>query len=648
MALDNLTDRNLSVDDIIIRDAFRGDPVDIHRVARRRHPRHRRRYHRRLIWCGLGAVVLVVAVTGAVALWQASRAGDAGQAELARAEVEVKAAQFGPANEDLTAAEADFTSMSHRLHRLPFGADLALWRMVPFVRVQAQAVDAFAETGMQLSAVAPSILNAALTVEAPSGAGDALSGSLGRLRTAEASLQAAVPLLDRITWRIDGLGHYRLLGPIASAQRQAQGRLDRIDAEAHTAQQAVHALLVFTGGEGPRRYLMLSQNPDEVRPTGGFMGSYGVLDASGGHMTLDHYDDSVAWVDAHPAALVPAAEVGSPFRYYDPPLPETIADTNNLPDWPGAAQSALRLWAQGGEAPANGVVTFTPQFLADVLAVTGPVQVPSYGETVTSANVLSRINYYTHGAGIVPGTNRKEFLSPLGQAVMAKLLGAPPSQWRSLGAAVYQAFQARDLMVWSSDAAVQSTLAARDWVGVLPKTPGDFFDDSEFEYAAKNGSGIQRQFQDQVTLRPDGSGQVTTTMTIKNTEPASPVNSNVLTYYTIYGPAGATLDATLSDPPTSAEPALAGHPAAGWFRTVAALSSATIKVVWDVPQLAQQYTDGTWHYSLDFWHIVDNTGDMLHITVNLPSGAHWVGPKPPSTVPLDHDLSGTWVYRLSK
>jgi hypothetical protein len=646
LALDNLTDRNLSVDDIIIRDAFREDSIDAGVVSPKRHSHHRRRLARRLIWWGLGAVVLVVlAGVGAVGLWRASRAGHAGQAELAQAELDVKAARFRQANQDLTAAAGDFAAMGHQLHAVPVGADLAVWRMVPFVRVQVEAVDTFADSGVQLSEAGVSIVNAAMTVEQPSGAGDALSGSLGRLRVAETSLHSALPLLDRITSRIDGLGHHRLLGPVGSAQRILQHRLDRIDAEAHTAQQAVDALIVFTGGDGPRQYLVLSQNPDEVRPTGGFMGSYGVLDASSGHVGLDRYDDSVAWVEAHPTAVVPAAEVGSPFRFYQPQLDETIADTNNVPDWPTAAQVALKLWAEGGETPANGVVTFTPQFLADVLAVTGPVQVPSYNETVTAANVIARINYYTHGAGIVPGTNRKEFLSPLGQAVMTKLLGAPPSQWRSLGAAVYQAFRARDLMVWSSDTTVQSTLAARGWVGDLPDTPGDFFDDSEFEYAAKNGSGIQRHIEDQVSLRPDGSGQVTTTITIDNTEAASAVNSDVLTYYTIYGPAGATLDATLSDPPTSAEPSLSGHPAAGWFRTVAALSSATIKVVWDVPTLAQRYTDGSWHYSLEFWHIVDNTGDTLHLTVSLPSAAQWVGSKPPSMMRLDQDVSGTWIYR---
>jgi hypothetical protein len=101
-----------------------------------------------------------------------------------------------------------------------------------------------------------------------------------------------------------------------------------------------------------------------------------------------------------------------------------------------------------------------------------------------------------------------------------------------------------------------------------------------------------------------------------------------------------------SDPPFSLEPALAGHPAAGWFRTVAPNSTGTIKVVWDVPGLGQRRSDGSWQYALNFQHIVDNTGDVLNLKVDLPAGAHWAGKAPLTQASLDKDVTGTWIYRL--
>ncbi|MDQ6613217.1 MAG: DUF4012 domain-containing protein [Actinomycetota bacterium] len=368
-------------------------------------------------------------------------------------------------------------------------------------------------------------------------------------------------------------------------------------------------------------------------------------------MRLNRYDDSIMWVTDHPDAIIPAAQLGSPFRFYDPPLDQTLANTNAVPDWPQVAAVALKLWQQGGETPADGVVSFTPQFLARVLAVTGPVSVEAYNETITSANVVDKLDFYTHQVAQAPGTNRKkEFLSPLGQAVMGKLLEAPPTQWRGLGTAVAKAFAAHELQVWSRDAEVQSILMKRGWDGSLPAADGDFFYDSEFEYGAKNGRGLKRTFDHQVALQADGSAHITTTITINNTEgPGAPgVNDNVLTYYTLYGPAGAVVDSNASDPPFSSEMAIAGHPATGWFRTVPANAMETIKVVWDVPALALQLSDGSWRYSLHWRALVDNTGDVLNLKVSLPPHSHWVGPSPQARSNLDRDLAGTWTYRVSR
>lgn len=595
----------------------------------------------------IGGVLAALVVIALFGVWRASRAGTAGKGALTRAEKSLMAQDVAPTRQNLLAAERDFRAMRTDLHGFPFGPVLAIWRAVPFVRVQVRAVDTFADIGVSLSHAGLQITDAAATIEKPTGPAVPLSGSLDKLRTVEISLRAGVKALDDASSRIKALDHYRLIGPIGSAHSDAARRITRIDATARSAEEGVTAMIAFTGGDGPRRYLVLSQNPDEVRPTGGFMGSYGVLTADGGKVHLERYDDSVAWIRDHPTAVIPADQVASPFRFYDPPLDETMANTNATPNWPEAAQVALKLWAQGGEVPADGVVSFTPQFLARVLAVTGPVSVPGYNETVTAGNVVARLDFYTHVLPAPAGENRKEFLSPLGQAVMSKLLDAPSAQWRSLGSAVAKAFAARQLLVWSHDDVVQSTLVKRTWDGLLPATDGDFFYDGEFEYGAKNGRGLKRTFDEAVAINADGSARVTTTLTIDNTEGPSPVNDNVLTYYTLYGPTGGVVDPVASDPPFSAEPTLSGHPASGWFRTVSAKSTGTIKVVWDVPAMAQRRTDGSWQYSLLFQHLVDNTGDSLNLKVDLPAKAHWEGASPPSHATLDHDVSGTWVYRLA-
>jgi hypothetical protein len=209
---------------------------------------------------------------------------------------------------------------------------------------------------------------------------------------------------------------------------------------------------------------------------------------------------------------------------------------------------------------------------------------------------------------------------------------------------VSAAFDAREAMAWGQQAVVQRALTAREWAGMLSATTGDFFYDGEFAYAAKNGRGLKRTFDHVVTIQPDGSGRVTTTVTIANTEPFSPTsNIDSLSYLTFYGPAGARLQGS-SRLPDAAEPSLSGHPAEGWDLSAPPLGATTLTFTWSVPRLAVRRGDGTWHLQFQWMHLPAHTGDTLRLRVYLPLGWSWKGPAPPAVISLDHDVVNTWAF----
>jgi hypothetical protein len=232
----------------------------------------------------------------------------------------------------------------------------------------------------------------------------------------------------------------------------------------------------------------------------------------------------------------------------------------------------------------------------------------------------------------------------LAQAVMDRLIGARSSQWAALGKVMGEAFTAREAMAWSSDPEVASVLADRRWDSALPAVAGDFVYPAEFEYSAKNGRSLRRTSQHHVTLRPDGSGTVTTTVKIVNPDGSETLAnpSGGLAYVTMYGPAGASLGRG-SDSVGIPQPEVAGHPAVGWFRPLEPQSETKVTVAWDVPQLARRLPDGSWEYSLLWMRHPDHSGDVLQLRFELPSGWHWQGPSPPEEVALDADFSGRWI-----
>jgi hypothetical protein len=590
-----------------------------------------------------GVALAALGIFVAVHVLEAARAGNQGRAALTRAEADLSARRLAEGRTNLEAAQAAFAETQEEVAALGPLAGIA--RRTPLIGRQVRAVDAFADAGLGLSGAGLNLLEAAGALVNPSDQRRPVSEALDALRSTHASLTPAVAAIEQAASRVADVEESWLLPPLSRARNDLSRRLPRIRSRAHSADEGMAALIAFAGGSGPKRYLFLSQNPDEVRPTGGFIGTYGVLTADAGEIDLERYDSIESWTLARPKVTVPAEQAGSPFRFPNPPLPRTLANVNSGPDWPEAARLAAQLWERGGEAPVDGVISFTPGFLGRILAVTGPVTIPAYGETVTAANLNERLDFQTHQAPPPPGSDRKDFVAVLAETVMQRLLQAPSSQWEQLGRAMGQAFDAREAVAWSKDVQVADALATRKWDGAFPAFTGDFFFNSEFAYASKNGRGIRRTYDHHVGVRPDGAAQIVTRLTITNTESSQTAyNESTLAYHTIYGPEGAVLDQGASDPFGFPEPAAAGHPAAGWFRAAKPDGGQdTLTVVWNAPSLVRRVNDGTWQYALKWLHLPDHTGDVVNLTVELPAGWRWAGDPPPAQLSLDQDVEGTWM-----
>ena len=595
-------------------------------------------------------MLVALAAVFAFALFQvhrAARAGVAGKGALLRAEQAFEQGRLDLARNSLAAARSDFGRMDEEFQRL--GPLLWVARVTPFVRIQVRGVENLAEAGQAVAEAGTELADAAGGVLEPGDEALPLGSALEALRDIHVVLGPAVDDLEAAVDQVAALDGYRLLGPLDDARRELSIRLPDLAARAAEAEDGTGALIAVMGGDGPRRYLLLSQNPAEVRPTGGFIGTYGVMATDGQRLRLERYEPMDTWLRDHPDAVVPPEEAGSPFRFYaasPEPVNQSLANVNNVPHWPQAAQLATELWEQGGEEPVDGVFTVTPAFLAEVLGVLGPVEVPGYGETVTADNVIERFDFHTElvEQGQESNVERKAFVAALAEVVVGRLLEAPASQWRPLAQAVATSLDAREAMAWVEDAEVGQTLARQGWDGALPDVVGDFFYGAEFEYVAKNGRDLRRTYDHDVQLDADGTARITTTVTIRNTGDPGRFNRSSLSYLSIYGPQGAVVDENTGDPHIP-EPEIAGHPAAGWFRQAPPGAETSATVTWEAPAIARRLDDGTWSYSLTWMRVPDHSGDVLNLAVQPPEGWEWEGPAPPERVELTEDLVGAWTLR---
>ena len=136
----------------------------------------------------------------------------------------------------------------------------------------------------------------------------------------------------------------------------------------------------FLGYNGKRRYLVLFENDAELRATGGFMGSYALVDVLQG----------VAKVVEMPPQGTYAVQ-GQLIDFVDAPQPLQrinarweFQDANWLPDFPATAKKAASFYERAGGPTVDGVIAFTPELGEQLLKILGPLDLTEQdGITVT-------------------------------------------------------------------------------------------------------------------------------------------------------------------------------------------------------------------------------------------------------------------------
>ncbi|MEW6285013.1 MAG: DUF4012 domain-containing protein [Chloroflexota bacterium] len=228
-------------------------------------------------------------------------------------------------------------------------------------------------------------------------------------------------------------------------------------------------------GNGPKTYLLLVQNEDELRPTGGFITTVGRLVVQDGKilsLEFEGVDDNFEdWTKPYPAAPWQLQE------YMNAPV-LILRDSNWYADFPTSARWAEYLYAYINPEPLDGVIAFDQQFLVILLSALGPLEVDGAPYPLTSANVIE----YMRSAKAPPPDEpapadwyRKHFIEDITGALLRQLMSGANKDWRGLAAALVRALNERHLLMYFHDPAAMSLLAARGWDNALRSLPdGDF------------------------------------------------------------------------------------------------------------------------------------------------------------------------------
>jgi hypothetical protein len=451
----------------------------------------------RKVFAVITIVVLLVSAVGAVGAWAqiVENTAIAGKAQ-AEAGVRSLAAQDATAAASQFAAATDSFAATKRL----LGPDwfAAAATAVPWVGRQYAAVRTLAEIGLDGSAAGTELSGLLQGASASSGATDTADRLGAILVRGRAKVEAAFTSLSDAQARAAHLSAVGLVGPLAKEVVSAQSTLRRLAPVLDRGRALLPVLSYLASGD--RRVLVVSQDGAELRPTGGFMGSYGIIDIGPQGFKLEKYADIYTF----------PSQPGKGAAFHS---------GNQMIDFPSSARAILGVWHSLGQPPVDGVIVIDTVAVQDLLAAVGPVDVPGYGEPFTSANLLERLLYLVEvEKGNQP--DRKNVLGDLAAKLITRVLEAGSGEMARSALALGNAADAKHVQMYFTDPDVRSSIETLGWSGRIAPPTGttDMVAISNtMRIAGKVNFAMHKTIDYEVGLRQDRSAETTLVLSYANT-----------------------------------------------------------------------------------------------------------------------------------
>lgn len=228
------------------------------------------------------------------------------------------------------------------------------------------------------------------------------------------------------------------------------------------------------------KYLIILENSDELRPTGGFIGTYGILEIESGEIlkfeTHDIYHLDMPVKDK--LSVIPP----EPIKKYLGVSKWMIRDANWSPDWPTSAKKIEWFYNQENQLAGikdiekfDGIIAITPKLIIDLLAITGPIVVE---EVEYNKDNFQNILEYKVEKGYVllgiPSWERKEIIGDIAKEIKIKLFDLPATFWPEVIRTVDMNITRKNILVYLTNIELQNLVKKYGWSGEVKSSEGDY------------------------------------------------------------------------------------------------------------------------------------------------------------------------------
>ncbi len=392
------------------------------------------------------------------------------------------------------------------------------------------------------------------------------------------------------------------------------------------------------GARGTRKkYLVLFQNDNELRPTGGFLTAYAIINVENGKVEAEKSDDIYELDQKYKKTQLIPKELG---RYLTTEKYWNLRDMNTSPDFKTSMDTIYGVYKTipGEPNDIDGIIAVDTHFLTSLMTVLGPIEVPGYG-TFSAENdprcdcpqiiyVLSEI--ITRPTPYLR-EDRKGILGPLMRSLLSKAYAAPKQQWPTLFAEGFKSVEGRNVQFYFLDEKNQSAAELAEAAGRMasPEKNQDFLGIINANLGGAKSNLFTEYGVEQVISAPkNGYLEKTVEITYRNTRHGDNcnleagllcLNSTLKDWTRIYVPEGAQLISAQGFTEEAKTYDEAGFTVFDGFFLLEPKGTAKLQLTYKIPYTNEkEYTGTIWKQGglQSFDVLFDVAGGQEKVTVN--------------------------------
>ena len=313
--------------------------------------------------------------------------------------------------------------------------------------------------------------------------------------------------------------------------------LPNIISNLETLESVFNILTDILGHASEKRYLVLFQNNNELRATGGFIGSFAVLDIYQGRINnLGIPKGGTYDLTAGQKALYQsprALSLIAPHFY--------IWDANWWPDFSFSATKILKFYEEAGNSSVDGVLAINAEFLKELLKVIGPVVLEDYNIVITADNVFTTLQREVELNYDQEKNEPKTIIADLAPRILEELFKS--DQKKKIASILVKALTQKDIQIFLTAEKKQAEIKKFNWSGNIQETNKDYLLVVNTNLAGgKTDNKIYQTIDHQVEIQNNGDIIDTLRITKVNNNSEDDIfkgyENNNIHYIRIYTPLG--------------------------------------------------------------------------------------------------------------